>query len=174
MKVSTKPNFRSIGPKFGKDARRVAAEIGELGPDPTRRLARGESVVIEADGDRFEVTPDDVEIQHDDIEGWLVASDNGITVALDTELDDDLRNEGLAREFVNRVQKLRKDSGLDVTDRIHLRYGATGRLETALEAEKDYVMSETLAVSMSGDAPDSSSTVSIEGEECHLVLEKAS
>ena len=173
VKVSAKPNFRSIGPKFGKDAKGVAAAIAELGPEPTLQLARGESVVIESRGDRFEVTPDDVEILHDDIEGWLVASDFGITVALDTELDDDLRNEGLAREFVNRVQKLRKDTGLDVTDRIHLRYGASGPLERALEAEKDYVMSETLALSMSGDASDTSSSVSIEGEECRLELEKA-
>lgn len=172
--ISAKPNFRSIGPKFGKDAKRVAAAIGQLDAAQTRRVSLGEDVVITAGDDRFEVTPEDVEIVHEDIEGWIVASDAGITVALDTELDDELRNEGLAREFINRVQKLRKDSGLEVTDRITLQYGTTGPLRRALEAEKDYVMSETLALSMTDDAPASSSSVEIEGEECRLVLEKAS
>ena len=173
VQVSAKPNFKSIGPKFGKDAKKIAAAIGGLDESQTRTISRGENLVIESDGDRFEITPDDVEIIHDDIEGWLVASDDGITVALDTELDDELRNEGLAREFVSRIQKMRKDAGLEVTDRIALRYETSGALADALAHERDYVMSEILAVDLLEEGAEDTETIEIDGESCAVQIEKA-
>ena len=173
VQVSAKPHFKSIGPKFGKDAKRVAAAISGLDSDETAQIARGESLVVESGEEKFEITPEDVEIVHDDIEGWLVASDNGITVALDTEIDQELRYEGLAREFVSRVQKLRKDSGLEVTDRVHLGYRATGELGEAIAKESAYIMSETLAVDLNPDVPEDAGSVEIEGEACAVHIRKA-
>ena len=93
----------------------------------------------------FEISLEDVEIISNDIEGWLVATDNGITVALDTTLTDDLIKEGIARELVSRIQNLRKDSGFDVTDRINISVQAVQDIQDAISTKKDYIISETLA-----------------------------
>ena len=93
----------------------------------------------------IELTTDHVTIQTEDIPGWLVSSEGGVTVALDVTLDDALRAEGLARELVNRVQNLRKDAGLDITDRIRLTVCAEDGIRGALDANLDYIRTETLA-----------------------------
>ena len=118
---------------------------------------------------------DDIEIIHEDIQGWLVATEGTITVALDTELDEALRGEGLAREFVNHVQKLRKDSGLEVTDRIGLRYATENEeLATALNAESSYIMSETLAKEFSRTESLEAEVIEIEKDRlfCRIGLER--
>ena len=171
VKISAKPNFKAIGPRFGKDAKRVAAAITRLTSEQTREAQQGRTIVIDDGGDRFEITPDAIEIVHEDIEGWLVASDGRITVALDTEIDDELRREGLAREFVNRVQKLRKDSGLDVTDRIRLKFAAPDSLTSALLAQQGYIMSETLATDFGADASDGATSIEIEGMACRIEID---
>jgi isoleucyl-tRNA synthetase len=94
---------------------------------------------------RFDVLVEDVEILHEDIKGWLVQSDGALTVALDTELNEALVTEGLAREFVNRIQNLRKESGFEVTDRIRISHRSSERLAKALEEMAEYVRQETLA-----------------------------
>lgn len=148
VKKKAKPNFKSIGPKFGKDAKRVAAGISGLNGAEIGALQENGSIVLTNDGESFEIEAEDVEIQYEDIEGWLVAAEGSITVALDTELDEALRAEGLAREFVNRVQKVRKDSGLDVTDRVRLGYEADDELARAIELQQEYIAQETLAVEL--------------------------
>jgi isoleucyl-tRNA synthetase len=91
---------------------------------------------------------DDIEIQSEDLEGWLVATENGITVALDTTLDKELINEGIAREFVSRIQNLRKDSGFEVVDRIKIQYSASETIADSVNSLTSYITSETLAESI--------------------------
>lgn len=148
VKKKAKPNFKSIGPRFGKDAKRVAAGIAGLSGADVNRLQQEGRITVALDADTFELSADDVEILYEDIEGWLVAAEGSITVALDTELDEELRTEGLAREFVNRVQKVRKDSGLEVTDRVRLNYDADDELAKAIERLHDYIAQETLSVEL--------------------------
>ena len=142
---SAKPNFKSIGPKFGKNVNKAAGKIKELDKEDISRLERGDEVKIEINGEEFAIKPEDVEIISSEIEGWLVENEGGVTVALDTELDGSLVSEGLAREFVNRVQNMRKDSGFEVTDKIKIDYNGSDKLIDAVDAFKDYVSNETLA-----------------------------
>jgi isoleucyl-tRNA synthetase len=168
-----KPNFKAIGPRFGKTAKAAAAAIGAMTSAQITALQRSGSLTLTAGNDSFDVFPEDVEVVHEDIAGWLVASEGAITVALDTELDDELISEGLAREFVNRVQTLRKDSGLDVTDRIRLVYDTAVELASALESQREYVMSETLAVELVGGTADAMSEVEINGITCRIAAVRA-
>ena len=92
----------------------------------------------------FEIDIEDVEIINNDIEGWLVATDNGVTVALDTTLTEELIQEGIAREFVSRIQNLRKDSGFEVTDRITIDVDASENISSAIKVKSDYICTETL------------------------------
>ncbi len=110
------------------------------------RLLTDGSLKFKLDGSEFVVSAEDVEILHEDVKGWLVESEGSITVALDTELDQDLVDEGFAREFVNRVQNRRKESGLEVTDRIRLYVRCFETPMRALEKQAAYVKQETLAV----------------------------
>lgn len=142
---SAKPNFKSIGPKFGKNANKVAGKIKELGKEQIAIIEKGEEVNIEVNGDTFSLSGNDVEIISSEIKGWLVESEEGITVAIDTELDDNLISEGLAREFVNRIQNMRKDSGFDVMDKIKIEFYGSDKIINAVNAFKDYVSNETLA-----------------------------
>ncbi len=142
---SAKPNFKSIGPKFGKNANKAAGKIKELGKEEVVKLERGDEVRIDISGEELIIRPEDVEIISTEIEGWLVENEAGVTVALDTELDENLISEGLAREFVNRVQNMRKDSGFEVTDKIKIDFDGSGKLVDAVNTFKDYVSNETLA-----------------------------
>ena len=142
---SAKPNFKSIGPKFGKNANKAAGKIKEFGKEDIVKIERGDEVKIDINGEELSIKPEDVEIVSSEIEGWLVENEEGVTVALDTELDENLISEGLAREFVNRVQNMRKDSGFEVTDKIKIEFNGSGKLVDAVSAFKDYVSNETLA-----------------------------
>jgi isoleucyl-tRNA synthetase len=146
VKRKAKPNFKTLGPKFGKTVQVVASRIRSMtGAEVSRLLADG-SLTFASDGSEFIVSVEDVEILHEDVKGWLLESDGPITVALDTELSQDLLEEGFAREFVNRVQNRRKDSGLNVTDRIRLYMRSSEKLSHALEKQASYIKQETLAV----------------------------
>ncbi|MCU7500676.1 MAG: isoleucine--tRNA ligase [Ignavibacteria bacterium] len=149
---SAKPNFKSIGPKFGKKANPVANAIRGFGKDEIIKLEKGGSVTVVLDGEEIAITAADVEIVSTEIQGWLVESEEGVTVALDTELNDELLSEGLAREFVNRVQNMRKDTGLEVTDKITISFKSEEGLRKAVLSFSDYIVSETLAGSLSSDA----------------------
>ena len=142
---SAKANFKKLGPKFGKKVQAISKEIKEFKADQIEKIENGEQVKLTIESEEFQITPEDVEIISTEIEGWYVESDSGVTVAIDTELDDELIGEGLAREFVNRVQNMRKDSGLEVTDKIIIRFSGSDLINNAVQLFTNYVAAETLA-----------------------------
>lgn len=148
VRRSAKPNFKVIGKKYGDLTKDVAAGIRTLTSEQVRKLELSSVLAIAVGDETIQIDFEDVDIVSEDIEGWLVASDQGITVALDTEIDEALINEGLAREFVSKIQKLRKDSGLDVTDRIALTYMSDDATSEALQSMRTYIATETLAESI--------------------------
>ncbi len=148
VKKKAKANFKSIGPKFGKAVQQVAGRIKELNGGEITELESNGSLSLPVNGNTLTIAREDVEIIREDIEGWLVESDEGITVALDTELSEDLLAEGFAREFVNRIQNLRKDSGFAVVDRIRIEYKAPDELKTMISSKASYITNETLAVEL--------------------------
>ncbi|MCW2118296.1 isoleucine--tRNA ligase [Flavobacterium sp. 7A] len=139
-----KPNFKALGPRFGKDMGLVSKKIQVLSNDEINQLERSGSFVIEIAGNNITLTLEDVEITSQDIEGWLVANSNGITVALDIVISPELRSEGISRELVNRIQNLRKDSGFEVTDKIKVHLQNNSVLEAAVKENINYIKSETL------------------------------
>ena len=144
-----KPIFKQLGPKFGSHVNQAADIIRNFSPDEINTLLKDESIRISMDkGKHGDVTLEDVEIVDEAAEGMAVQSDSDLTVALDTVLDDNLIAEGLAREFVSRVQNMRKEAGFQVTDRIKLRFEASDRLGSAIKDRENHIMEEVLAVSI--------------------------
>lgn len=140
-----KPNFKVLGPRFGKDMNLIAKEIQNLTNEQiTFFEQKGEMEVVFQEKSVL-LTLAEVEIQSQDIPGWLVASHNGLTVALDITLTDALLFEGIARELVNRIQNVRKDSGFEVTDSIHIKLQSEPKLAAAVLANEYYIKTETLA-----------------------------
>ena len=140
-----KPNFKTLGPRFGKDMKAIADAINGFEATQISALERDGSLTMEISGKNIILDASDVVIQSKDIEGWSVASEQGVTVALDSTLSESLVLEGIARELVNRVQNLRKDKGFEVTDTIALTIEKHSRLQEAVQANESYVMSEILA-----------------------------
>ncbi len=172
VKMKAKANFKAIGPKYGKQAKAVAAAIAGMGSAQIAEMQRLGSLTLSSASDTFVVLPEDVEVIHEDIEGWLVAAEGTVTVALDTELDEALVREGLAREFVNRVQNLRKDSGLELTDRISVVYHCGDELAQTLEAERDYIMQEILAVRFAFGELETMHDAELNELPCRIALER--
>jgi isoleucyl-tRNA synthetase len=143
-----KPNFKTLGPRFGKDMGLISKEIQGFTPDQINELEREGTLAIVIAGNTVSLTIEDVEITSQDIEGWLVANSNGITVALDITISPELKQEGIARELVNRIQNVRKDSGFEVTDKIKVTLQQNAELKEAVEANEDYIKSETLTESL--------------------------
>lgn len=139
-----KPNFKTLGPKFGKDMRFIAAAVKDFNQEDINKIEKDKNISIDINGKNIILELSDVEISSKDIEGWLVANEGSITVALDVTITEDLRKEGIARELVNRIQNARKDSGLEVTDRIKLTVLNFENLQQSIVDNKNYIMSETL------------------------------
>jgi len=139
-----KPNFKTLGPKFGKEMKFIANHIRNFTKEDILKIELDGKMPIELDGKMINLELSDVEISSKDIEGWLVANEGSITVALDVTISEELRKEGIARELINRIQNARKDSGLDVTDRIKLTVLKSEDLEESINKNKEYIMSETL------------------------------
>lgn len=139
-----KPNFKTLGPRFGKDMGLISKEIQNFGQEQIAKLERDGELVMEITGKSITLSQDDVEISSQDIPGWLVANSNGITVALDITISDELRKEGIARELINRIQNIRKDSGFEVTDKITVQMEKNAQVEEAVIANESYIKSETL------------------------------
>jgi isoleucyl-tRNA synthetase len=142
---SAKANFKSIGPKFGKKVKTVAESIKLFTKEQIAKIESGNKVELNVDGEELSISPEDVEVVSSEIKGWVVESEEGVTVAIDTELSDELISEGLAREFVNRIQNMRKDAGFDVTDRIKIVFSGSKKLIDAINSFSSYVSNETLA-----------------------------
>ncbi|MEC5394841.1 isoleucine--tRNA ligase [Bergeyella sp. RCAD1439] len=136
-----KPNFKTLGPKLGKDMKSVAAEIQSFSGEQIAQLEKEGSIEVSG----YTITTDDVEILTKDIPGWTVASEGKITVALDLTLTDELKAEGVAREFINRVQNLRKDKAFDLTDRIVIALESGSPFEKEIKENNDYIASEVLS-----------------------------
>ena len=139
-----KANFKKLGPKFGKQMKGAAAAIAQMDQADIAALEKAGTFGIQIDGESHEISLDEVEIQTQDIPGWLVANDGPVTVALDITLSQELKEEGIAREVVNRIQNIRKDSGLEVTDKIKIKILKLESLQQAVENNFDYICSETL------------------------------
>lgn len=139
-----KPDFKKLGPRFGKDMKLVAGAIQKFGQDEIAQLEKEGEFIIFINEKNVTLTLEDVLINSQDIEGWLVANDAGITVALDVTITPPLKNEGIARELVNRIQNLRKDSGFEVTDRIAVTLTHNQLLETAVTENIEYIQQQTL------------------------------
>ena len=143
-----KPNFKTLGPRFGKDMGLISKEIQNFGQEQIAKLERDGELVMDIAGKSITLSQDDVEISSQDIPGWLVANSNGITVALDITISDELRKEGIARELINRIQNIRKDSGFEVTDKITVKMEKNPQVEEAVLANESYIKSETLTESL--------------------------
>ncbi len=139
-----KPNFRKLGPRFGKDMKQVAEAVNKLDANDIKTLETQEKINIAVNGKMTMLVLDEVEITSQDIEGWLVAVNGDITVALDIDIDDRLKNEGIARELVNRIQNMRKDANLEVTDYIDLKVKRDASVEEAVKMNSAYIKTETL------------------------------
>ena len=140
-----KPNFKTLGPKLGKKLSKAVEKIKNLSEREINKIENNQSVSIKLDEEVIALEAIDLEIISEDIDGWLVASEKGITVALDIKLDQKLINEGICRELINKIQNLRKDSGLQVTDKIYLKIQKDIILEKAIFENQNYILSETLA-----------------------------
>ena len=139
-----KPNFKTLGPKFGKEMRFIAAKVQQFTQEDINKIEKNKNILLDINGKNITLELSDVEISSKDIEGWLVANEGSLTVALDVTITEDLRKEGVARELVNRIQNARKDTGLEVTDRIKLTVLNFENLQKSITDNKEYIMSETL------------------------------
>lgn len=145
---SIKANFKTIGPKYGKQMKSIAAWVSQLDQQGIAQIEQNQGWKGIVDGDEVLLDLADFEIRAEDIPGWLVASENGLTVALDSTVTESLRMEGVARELVNRIQNLRKDSGLEVTDKITLTLKSSEFIQLAAEANKQFICDEVLATDL--------------------------
>ena len=139
-----KPNFKVLGPRFGKEMGVVVGKINAFGEDEIKILEQEGKINISFNEKNIILDLSEVEITSKDIEGWLVAHGNGLTVALDISMTEELIDEGIARELVNRIQNIRKDAGLEVTDKINISFLASDELKEKIDKNSDYICSETL------------------------------
>ncbi len=139
-----KPNFKALGPRFGKDMKSIAGVIMNFTAEDINKIEQNGNFDVEINGKNITLGLEDVEITSQDIEGWLVANEGSLTVALDVTITDELRQEGIARELVNRIQNLRKDSGFEVTDRIDVKLQRDEQVKQAVDSNIEYIKTETL------------------------------
>ena len=178
--LRAQPNFRVLGKRFGADTQAAAAAIRALASERLEAFRSGDELSIEVEGERFAVSADEIEIREEPRGDRIVESDGGFTVALDPTIDEDLRLEGLARELVNRIQRLRRDAGFAVSDRIRIGIFADGPPRAAAERHGEFVASETLAIDLRvGSAAESAPykagihEVDLDGEPARIGLERA-
>ena len=169
-----KPNFRSLGPRFGKDMPQVAAAVEALDAGGVaEQLEAGAEVGIAIDGKEHTLSADDINLVMEPLEGYQLEAEAGHAVALELDLDDELRREGLAREVVRAVQEARKQAGLEVSDRISLELGGDDELLEAAREHETYIAGETLATSVDYGADGAGESATIEGRELRIAVNKA-
>ncbi len=169
VKLRARPNFRSLGKRYGKRTPAIAAAAARLTAEQLSGLERGEPASLEVDGEVATYESEDVQVERDVASEWLVASDGPYVAALDPRVDEPLRLEGLAREVVNRVQRLRKEAGYIYTDRIGLWISGDAPVLDAVRGHADFIQGETLARRLELDArspsPDLEQQVDIDGHQ---------
>jgi isoleucine--tRNA ligase len=143
-----KCDFKKMGPKFGKQMKAVAAAVAEMSQEAIAELEKNGSYTLQLDGTDVVVEATDVEIFSEDIPGWLVANEGKLTVALDVTVTEELRREGVARELVNRIQNIRKSSGLEITDKIKITLSKNQQTDDAVNEYKDYICNQVLGTSL--------------------------
>ena len=145
IKKKIKPNFVILGKKLGGKMKTASNVIAALSQDSIRRLEQSGSLEIDLEGEPYLLQKDEVDIQSEDVEGWMVASRNAFTVALDVQLTKDLEQEGYARELINRIQKIRKDIDLELTDKIMVTVQSNPLFDDSFTRFNDYICAEILA-----------------------------
>jgi isoleucyl-tRNA synthetase len=147
-----KPDFRALGPRFGKAMKEVAAAMAAMSQDDIMLFEQEGGFELTAAGQKYRLELTDVEIISEDIPGWLVANEGRLTVALDITVTEELRNEGIAREFINRIQNLRKESGFEVTDKITVLIEDHDMIREAVTTHAAYIGAQTLAIEVRVEA----------------------
>jgi isoleucyl-tRNA synthetase len=143
-----KPDFKKLGPRYGKVMKQLAAAIQSMTMSEITQFEVSGNFVFQIEGQECEIELSDVEIISEDIPGWLVANEGRLTIALDITVTDELKKEGLARELVNRIQNLRKNSGFEITDKISLKISAPPTMNEAIQTHKTYISNQVLATSI--------------------------
>lgn len=151
MSRSAKPDFKKLGPRLGKLMKPVAAIIQQWQDNDIDELEQNGKKTVEVDGTVIEIQADEIQVVEQQAGQYAVSRDREIVVGLDPTITPELEQEGLAREFVNRIQNLRKESNFDVTDRIRIFYRASEKLRQAIQAQADYIKAETLAMELIED-----------------------
>jgi isoleucyl-tRNA synthetase len=173
------PNFRVLGKRFGGTTQQAAAAVRELPSDRLAAFRDGEELAIDVNGERHVLAAEEIEIREEPRGDIVVESDGGFTVALDPTVDDALRQEGFARELVNRIQRLRREAGFAVSDRIRIGIYADGLVRNAADTHRVYIAGETLAVALvAGGAPERNygagiHDVDLDGEMVRIGIERA-
>lgn len=168
-----KPNFKVLGPKYGKDMKLIAKAVGDLDQDDIQKIEQNGEIIIVIENKSINLQLQDVEILSQDIEGWLVASSGSLTVALDVTISEDLRKEGIARELVNRIQNLRKESGFEVTDKIDIKILKDGYVENAVADNITYIKTETLTAELNFEEKlDNGTTIAFDEVNTKLFIQK--
>jgi isoleucyl-tRNA synthetase len=176
VEKTAKPNFPVLGKKLGSKMKSAAPRIKKMTPDEINSFEKKGVVALElGEGEEIRLADDDIEIIRSGLHGWSVETEEGLTVAVDTAMTTELVNEGLAREFINRVQNMRKEADFDVTDRINISYKGSDNLNTAVDSLSDYIASETLAVELTEGEMEVSDYIKewdIDGSECVIAIKR--
>jgi isoleucyl-tRNA synthetase len=170
--LSAKANFKVLGPRLGKRMKSAAQALSSLNPEQIQKVLNGGSVTVEVAGVSMDFGPDEILVQRQQKEGLLVETDDRLSVALDTTLTPELVQEGLAREFVNKVQNMRKDLDLDVMDRIRVGFQSTEDVQSALDAHSGFICTETLCDHLEPQDSTEGTAWDLNGEVCRITVKK--
>ena len=165
-----KPDFKKLGPRYGKIMKALAAAIQQMSQDDINTFEKAGTFTLQVDGQEAVLERADVEIISEDIPGWLVANEGRLTVALDITVTDELKKEGLARELVNRIQNLRKSSGFEITDKVNITLASSAEMDGAVEAYQEYIKSQVLANNLVITAEPISDATSLDFEDFTLAV----
>ena len=165
-----KPDFKKLGPRYGKIMKALAAAIQQMSQDDINAFEKAGTFTLQVDGQEAVLERADVEIISEDIPGWLVANEGRLTVALDITVTDELKKEGLARELVNRIQNLRKSSGFEITDKVNITLASSAEMDGAVEAYQEYIKSQVLANNLVITAEPISDATSLDFEDFTLAV----
>jgi isoleucyl-tRNA synthetase len=169
-----KPDFRKLGPRYGKIMKQLAARIQQLDQQEINTLEQNGSLTLLIDAQEAVITTEDVEILSEDIPGWLVGSEGGLTIALDITLTPELEKEGVARELVNRIQNLRKAKAFEITDRITIHLSSHPAFDEAVRAYAGYICNQVLADELTLTDEELEDTIEIDDQLLTIRIEKNS